>query len=687
MTGNSITQSGFGTGWRRADLRVARPPMPAACSVSAGGVKRTVSRRKSSLSSMSGFTLIEMLVAVGLIVLLMSMFAAVFQIATGTMARQKSISENDQKVRLLQQVLRKDLTDRTFREVAAFAPTSAVIDNFNTTAAGQALLSTSNFSGIQYTEDPQGVVPASNIGNRRGYFYIAENVPGNGNDDLLQFTIRTPTSEVPLIGRSRLIPDEALAPNTITVESFNATQYSNQLATNIDQPEGDDGILTQNEATTSFTGEVSYFLRGNTLYRRVLLVRTPLDADETEANPETGSGAPFPRFSTAATSIYGSTVAAGIQRNFFSDYDLSASFDPTSGAVQLHHYESSLDNSGSSLLTLGRPQFRFGHSRVTGLPREYLSDGGTGEVFFGRFSHRETSDSRFGYPGRAAATGAGALDWNLPDNGFSVGPDGESMVLGGTALTGTRWGEDVVLANVHEFDIKVWDPCVSLGVDLQPGIAGVDDDSDGIIDRDTTGAPDWDELGAEGSDDGGWVDLGHSVPCVDPIDVSRTIAHGQYRWINPAAPDAGRNPSFGMRNPYYGPNAPVALTPPPATIPAPPEFYGNRFDTWHIATAIPPSGTTTPSTYAPVADGRRYRPPYRPIGFGADRRPGRAGFDDDGDGLIDYTAAGFPDLEEIGALGSDDARIPLKAIQIRVRFVEPTSNLMRETTFVISLAQ
>src|SRR5262245_48685261 len=56
-----------------------------------------------------GFTLVEMLVAVGLVVLMMVLFASIFQLATGTMTTQKGISENDQRVRLMVTMLRNDL--------------------------------------------------------------------------------------------------------------------------------------------------------------------------------------------------------------------------------------------------------------------------------------------------------------------------------------------------------------------------------------------------------------------------------------------------------------------------------------------------------------------------------------------------------------------------------------------------
>src|SRR5262249_10464362 len=49
----------------------------------------------------AGFTLVEMLVAVALVIIMMTLFATIFQMATGAMQKQKGLSENDQRVRLV----------------------------------------------------------------------------------------------------------------------------------------------------------------------------------------------------------------------------------------------------------------------------------------------------------------------------------------------------------------------------------------------------------------------------------------------------------------------------------------------------------------------------------------------------------------------------------------------------------
>lgn len=69
----------------------------------------------------------------------------------------------------------------------------------------------------------------------------------------------------------------------------------------------------------------------------------------------------------------------------------------------------------------------------------------------------------------------------------------------------TRVAEDVILTHVLKFDLKFWDPqapvLAHFGVDAQPGVAGVDDDLDGNTDTVSGGGFDIDEFGAAGSDD------------------------------------------------------------------------------------------------------------------------------------------------------------------------------------------
>src|SRR5579871_5355702 len=124
-----------------------------------------------------GFTLVEMLVAVGLTVLMMSLFTEIFYIATNTMSRQKGITENDQRARTLNTIIRGDVQKRTFRLVMPY----------------------------DTTETPG--VAANSYNLRTGYLEISENDPNDDTDDILQFTVDTSISTTntdlnPLFGRS-----------------------------------------------------------------------------------------------------------------------------------------------------------------------------------------------------------------------------------------------------------------------------------------------------------------------------------------------------------------------------------------------------------------------------------------------------------------------------------------------------
>ena len=111
----------------------------------------------------NAFTLVEMLVAVGVVVVMMTLFATIFQMATAAMQKQKGLSENDQRVRLVSTMLRNDLRTntpdpatgmqvqtRTFRWLVPIAPSDATI-----------------LPAIP----PGSTINATN--DRKGYFYIS----------------------------------------------------------------------------------------------------------------------------------------------------------------------------------------------------------------------------------------------------------------------------------------------------------------------------------------------------------------------------------------------------------------------------------------------------------------------------------------------------------------------------------
>ncbi|MGQ0636256.1 MAG: PulJ/GspJ family protein [Planctomycetaceae bacterium] len=417
--------------------------------------------------SRAGFTLVEMLVAVGVVVLMMTLFTTIFQMATGAMSKQKALTEGDQRVRMVVTLLRNDLLHRTFTKVAPWLPSEAPV----------------------YPADTD---------LRFGYFYIAENDPDDDTDDILQLTVRMTAAEDQVFGRSFAILPDALgnwgpAVPAAAVTDPTAAPPGNYYWPN--QPEFDDQLLGfQNHAGAEATAEVCWFLRNGTLYRRVVLIRdiptgTPTDALN----------------NSLSTAAYES---AGV-RNFWTDFDYSAHYETIAPAGPRFHGTNEL-NPTLAVFPLGNPQYRFGFNIVDGRARQFVQDTGGVWRFFGRFTHNETSYTnapaavapvQFGYPGR--------IDANAPNPFDPATPLTYNSVTDRFAeYNGSRIAEDVVMTQVHRFDIKVFDEAATYGPDRVPGFVG-DDDVDAVIDFDGTGNPDPDELGWPGSDDGDFVDLGH----------------------------------------------------------------------------------------------------------------------------------------------------------------------------------
>lgn len=435
-------------------------------------------RRVPTPNRRPGYTLVEMLVAVALVVLMMSMFAEIFGLAAGSISTQRGIAENDQAARTLTTVIRGDLDKRTFRILVPF---------FRREGSGNG-------------------VPPNPFSPRQGYFYISENDPNNDADDVLQFTVNARIiaknkDETPYYGKASLL-----------------TPWAAYLG-NPNQPDADDGQVEPDGTALSALAEVSYFLRHGILYRRVLLIREPLAV--AGANPQPSSIAPadadlFDNPPPAGTGMYvivdvgpdGQPGVAGTDddgingvddiaelgwpgsddlidsASFWNDFDFSAymrdedtnangTLDPgedvnlngvldTSAAF---HGVNSLDNRQGvgGPPVLGNPAYRFGHNHRTGQPREYVNGPGIPR-FIGRFTQSETSHGNFNYPQSMSSVGnpmsaALTLDLNT----------GEVLAF----ANGPRRGEDILLTNVHSFNLEVWDDdlgqFVNIGHDIPNG--------------------------------------------------------------------------------------------------------------------------------------------------------------------------------------------------------------------------
>lgn len=360
-----------------------------------------------------GFTLVEMLVSVTLVLLMMTMFAQIFQMAGGSISKQRGLAENDQRSRTLQTIIKADLDKRTNRWVHPFA-------------AGEDV-----------------AAPESYVGKRQGYLYISENDPTRSDDDLIQFTVLA----------------------TMTARNKDQTPYYGK-ATNlvsfgvtVNQPDADDAQSTANDTGLSTVAEVTYFLRNGNLYRRQLLVREPLAMFSTTPQPtDTNFSSNNDLFDINSNNPKYSATGA-----FWNDFDYTAfrGFSSTGTACAQFLGTDHLDNSGKTVvgIALAKPQYRFGFSPQgiagvsPGRSKEFAGPS-TGADYFGRFTMQECSDSDFRYPQSTTTAGniptSNALVLTLdPLDGTVTGPDDFS--------NGPRRGEDLLMSNVHEFDIQVWD--------------------------------------------------------------------------------------------------------------------------------------------------------------------------------------------------------------------------------------
>lgn len=158
-----------------------------------------------------GMTLVEMLVAVALLVLMMSIIVQVFTAATGAVSNARTFHEIDEGLHQLDATIRGDLNNVTAKLTPPLDPAKGL-----------------------------------------GYFEYGENsfadLQGEDSDDYLRFTVKAAEGKV-FTGRMLVPPPSVLT--GAALQSF---------------------LASQPITITSQYAEVIYFLRDGNLYRRVLLV-------------------------------------------------------------------------------------------------------------------------------------------------------------------------------------------------------------------------------------------------------------------------------------------------------------------------------------------------------------------------------------------------------------------------------
>ena len=407
-----------------------------------------------------GFTLVEMLVSVTLVLLMMTMFASIFSMATDSVSKQRGISNHDQKARSLVTIMSSDFDHRTFRNPLPFYP----------------------------AEDSS--TSPTPFGNRAGYIYISTNDPYSGLDDLIQFTVNSEilienTDDTPYFAKALALSDRTFTTAT-------------NLSVNPNQPEADDGSLSLDGTTNSSAAEVCYFVRNGNLYRRIQLLRKPIPVAgrELDDQPVTSRGykllSGFDNSSTYDGQFWfdvdldGTVDAGELTDDFLRNFDFSA-FEQNYGGNQsarllgLIALTNESTAAGAANESLGNPRFRFGfhHPTIdpsgnpvptTGLSREHTGIGG---LFIGRYTQAETSASNFNWPQRPSHVfnNTGTLLWsgnatpgdpldirnNLTFNSDTGVVEEFSESATGTGRGGPRKMEDLLLANVHEMKVEIWD--------------------------------------------------------------------------------------------------------------------------------------------------------------------------------------------------------------------------------------
>jgi len=700
------------------------------------------SPRRHPRHQTAGFTLIEVLVTLGLTMIMMLLFAVIFQKTGDFVTRQKGIGENDQSARILTTVLKTDLEARSMRFLAPFHPGMPALGDDNQ--------------------------------NRLGYFYVSENNPMDDTDDVLQFTTymgaanfmttANPARGTQVSGLATNLPlpwqattayaagayvrptgAPGASPPTGFIYKNNGAAFTSggtepnwstgpytdgggtwtPVVSAIDQPDGDDAVMSYltpsgvetvnppnvspNSTGQSQYAEVTYFLRHGNLYRRVLLIRTPYNYGIN--SPVTATSQPYAQDVANTYLIPGAYPPTGFANTFWGDFDYAARINAgASPGVQFLASaapESSLMNLTPGSYPIGRPDNRFGFDQVypnpmppagtqttNGAPREYafpynsttntIIGGATPTpVFFGRYTHEETSNLNFLFPGALPLVG-----------GTATSPMGYASVLGLDSTSYTMWllnanpptaqlsfaggarrGEDILLTNVISFDVKLWDAHYSEA-------AGNDVNRNGIIDAGPA-----------------FADVGHTAATGDFLQSKNAF-------------------------PVYGPNIPTGgYTVPPmgSNSWAPAETYtsngvtynnNNVFDTWFRFFDFDNlvryyDSNDTASVNAPA--------PYRPR-LGVQWQPGTAytlGQQVDpvntANGYVyKCTTAGTsaaapanqPDpfsltdsvsppvtVTDGTVQWTPQAPLAVQAIQITVKYLDPSQNLLRQVTIVESLAQ
>jgi type II secretory pathway component PulJ len=548
-----------------------------------------------------GFTILELLIATTLTLMLMATVVTIFGAVSRSVRESRAVLEMAGRLRVVKDRLEHDLEGLTVVPAPPRRPDAG--EGYLEIVEGPWGVVEGPMDGIPPTAPPTdaSLMRPVNIDTGLMDTTVAD------FDDVLMFTSRN--RKVPFVGRYR------------------------------------DGTIRAEEA------EVMWFVRGNTLYRRVLLI-APHEMYNIDVNPAGGNGV------IDAADL---TDADGNFHAFHEWYDLSArpELDPT-GTVTW----------GWKLNTLGdltKRDNRFAHRVVynDAFPWSIRRWGQLRLPTLSECSHPAwmtwgnpipDPDNRDDPARLPSVTPSQVVDlWAEPhpwpevdrelgtlrysDGRYSVSPDPDNVRL--------RIAEDVMLTNVIGFDVKVWDPTAPL-------FQGVNDNGTPLDLTDDSPTPDLPspDVIVKPGDPGYILALAHWV---------NQRATNPAPWSSPYIPRAtGAYVDIG-----YG-EAPILQGLLPAD-PATATIVRNLSSFSHSGDSR--SGLVrTYDTWSSHYEHDAWSEAYQCYG------PGTDGFDNNGNGIVDepaewqFTPPYFA---------------PLRGIQVEIRTFDPDSRQVRSVTLVM----
>ena len=566
-----------------------------------------------------GFTLIEVLVAVTLTLVMMAAVVQIFAIVGKSINDSRSTLEMSEQIRAAANRLRLDLEGVTADMTPPGRPEEGK-------------------GYFEYVEGPIGadptITPGDNTDEPNAAFasgFSPDSTVGD-RDDILQFTTRSRAE--PFVGRGLVISDLGTGEQSFGSFDRYTTVVKSQVA------------------------EVAWFLRGTTLYRRVLLVTPSFDADIRNLNPPSPPREAEVPFKAVYVQSLGSDARQ--QMGYYNNYDLSVHWDPnakggTGGIVcntladltrrecryahpPLYHNGTGLTDAFPYALHLVG---MFGDWRYLGLPTlqecshaawpfpingrmPYRLDNSTAVVLnpsgilFDAWVNPYTFDEIDPDTGAISFKPPAVLPYDPPR---PAGAPQFPLAADAPRYVGPRVGEDVILTNVLSFDVKAWDPRAPV---LLVNDGATPPNYNSLLPGDLAYATELATGTATFASEGAYVDLGYST-------------------ANPNLSDFSGWPDSGS------------------------QLTGLRiYDTWSIH--YEHDGVNQDNDFVLNPDGSATTTPLTD--------EGNDGFDNDVSGQSGYGVVDDPGERE----APPPYDVPLRGIQIKIRVFEPDSQKVREVT-------